>query len=312
MPTTFNRLVLAKAESTYGTPETLTGSDVVRIGNDLQLSPLQMELIDRDLLYPYAGNRPRTVSQKLAAVSFSFELTGSGAAGTAPKTGLFFRAAGYGETIVASTSVTYEPIGTGFEGLTLNVHHGGKRHILSGVRGELSIELKTGEIPVGKFDGMGFYTAPTDTANPSLTFADQADPLVVNADNTTPVSVFSYSACMESFSLNAGRSPKLHQRAGCTKQIRIDTERKPEGEVVIESPTIAQKNYFSAATAQTLGAISWTHGATAGNIVAFSASSNSLGDPEYDDGDGVELLKLPFMPIPTAGDGYDDHSFTFT
>jgi len=26
----------------------------------------------------------------------------------------------------------------------------------------------------------------------------------------------------------------------------------------------------------------------------------------------VELLKLPFMPIPTAGDGYDDHSFTFT
>jgi hypothetical protein len=134
----------------------------------------------------------------------------------------------------------------------------------------------------------------------------------VNADNTTPVSVFSYSACMESFSLKAGRSPKLHQRAGCTKQIRIDTERAPEGEILIESPTIAAKNYFSEATSQTLGGISWTHGTTAGNIVSFTSSSNSLGDPTYEDGDGVELLKLPFMPIPSAGNGYDDHSFVFT
>jgi hypothetical protein len=312
MPLTYNRIILAKAEETYGTSAAPAGTDAVKVMNDLKLTPLQMELADRDLLYPYAGNRPRLVTQRLAGISFSFEISGSGTAGTPPACGVFFRAAGYGQTIVTDTSVTYAPIGALYEGITIDCRHGGKKHLITGVRGNLSVELKVGEPPMGRFEGLGFYAVPSDQTNPSLTFSNQADPLIVNADNTTPVSVFSYSACLESFSLNAGRSPKLHQRAGCTKQIRVDTERKPEGEVVIESPTITAKNYFADATAQTLGAISFTHGATAGNIFAFSADTNSLGDPDYEDADGVEMLKLPFMPIPTATDGYDDHEFVFT
>ena len=307
-----DRLILAGIEDTYGTPETLSGTDVVRVMNDLQLSPLQMELIDRDILYPHVGNRPRFPVQRLSAISFSFELSGSGTAGTAPRTGLFFRAAGYGETIVASTSVTYAPIGTGYEGLTIDCHHGGKRHKLAGVRGEIELDVKVGAMPVGKFSGLGFYVTPTDTANPSVTYGDQADPVFVGSDNTTPVSVFSYAACMESFTFKGGRSPKFHQRAGCSKSIRIDTERKPEGEILIESPTMAQKDYFSLAAAQTGGTISWTHGTTAGNILAFSGSNCSLGDPEYENTEGVEMLKLPFMPIPSAGNGYDDHTIVFT
>lgn len=312
MPRYDDRLILAKAEETYGVSAAPTGTEAVRIMNDLQLSPLQMELIDRDLLYPYVGNRPRFVTQRLAAVSFSFELAGSGTRGVAPRTGLFFRAAGYGETIVTDTSVTYAPIGASFESITLDVRHGGKKHLLAGVRGDLSIELKVGAMPVGKFEGLGFYAAPTDVANPSQTFGDQADPVFVGSDNTTPVSVFSYAACLESFTFKSGRAPKFHQRAGCSKQIRIDTERKPEGEVLIESPTITAKNYFADAAAQTGGTISWTHGTVAGNIVSFSGSNCSLGDPSYENTEGVEMLKLPFIPIPTASNGYNDHSFVFT
>lgn len=312
MPLTRNRLILAKAESSYGTSAAPAGTDAIQVMSDLQLSPLQMNLIDRDLLYGYVGNSPRLVGQKMAGISFSFELAGSGTAGTAPKGGLFFRAAGYSETIVTDTSVTYAPIGTGYEGITIDCRHGGKKHLLVGVRGNITVELKTGEIPMGKFEGMGFYAAPADTADPSTTYSDQAAPLVVNSDNTTPVSAFSYSVCMDSFSLSAGRSPVFRQLAGCSKQIRIDGERKPEGEIVIESPTITQKDYFTPAAAQTLGAISWTHGATAGNIIAFSAPTSSLGDPSYGDSDGIEMLTLPFMPIPDVTDGYNDHTFVFT
>jgi hypothetical protein len=307
-----DRLILAGIEDTYGTAETLAGTDVIRVMNDLALSPLQMELIDRDILYPHVSNRPRFPVQRLAAISFSFELSGSGTAGVAPKTGLFFRAAGYGETIVADTSVTYAPIATDFEGLTIDCHHGGKRHKLAGVRGEIELDVKVGTMPVGKFSGLGFYATPTDTSNPSVTYSGQADPVYVGSDNTTPVSVYSFAACMESFTFKAGRAPKLHQRAGCSKQIRIDTERKPEGEILIESPTIAQKDFFSLAAAQTGGTISWTHGTVAGNRVSFTGANCSLGDPEYENTEGVEMLKLPFMPIPTATNGYNDHSFVFT
>jgi hypothetical protein len=311
MPLTYDRLILGAIETTYSTAATTSGSDAIRV-NNLSLSPLQMELLDRELLYPYVGNRPRLATQRMAGISFDFELTGSGTAGTAPKTGIFFRAAGYGQTVVTSTSVTYAPIGSGYEGATIDARHGGKRHLIAGVRGTLDFEGATNGLLIGKFSGMGFYATPTDTANPSQTFSAQAAPVIINADNTTPVSVHGYAACMQSFSFKAGRSPKLHQRAGCTKQVRIDTERNPEGEILIESPTIAQKDYFTPAANQTLAGISFTHGTTAGNIVSFNFNNCSLGDPEYDDSDGVEMLKLPFMPIPSATNGYDDHTIVFT
>jgi hypothetical protein len=89
------------------------------------------------------------------------------------------------------------------------------------------------------------------------------------------------------------------------------TDRKPEGEVTIEAPTIAAKNYFSAASTQTSDEFSWVHGTTAGNIVTFTAPTCNLGSPEYEDSDGIIMLKLPFMPQPTAA-GNDEFTIALT
>lgn len=308
-----NRLILAGAEATYGTAATLTGANAIRIGTDLDLAPLQMELVDRELLYGWIGNTPRAVVQRLAQISFSFELAGSGAAGTAPKPGIFLRASGYSETIVASTSVTYAPIGDGYEGVSIRCHHGGKLHSLTGVRGNVSFNgFTVNGLPMLQFEGLGIYNAPSDAADPTPTYDNQADAVVVNADNTPTVSIGGYAACMESFTFGAGRSPIFRQLAGCTKQIRIDQDRRPEGEVVIETPTLTQKDYFVDALAQTATSIGWTHGTTAGNICTFLAATCSLGDPTYSDSDGIEMLTLPFRPIPGLTNGYNDHSIVFT
>lgn len=312
MPLTRNRLIQAGAESPYGTAATLTGASAIYVRSDLQVNPLQMELIDRELLYGYLGNSPRLASQQLGQISFSFELSGSGVAGTAPATGLFFRASGHSQTIVASTSVTYAPIGTGYEGITIAAGCDGKRHLLTGVRGNLMIDWTAGEIPLGKFEGLGIYNAVTDTANPTPTYANQATPPIINSANTTTVQAFGYAACMETFSFNAGRSPQFRQLAGCTRQVRIDQERKPEGEVSIESVSIATKDYFAQAIGQTLGQVSFVNSGGAGNICTFTAPTCSLGDPEYDDSDGIEMYKLPFMPIPTSSNGYNDYTIAFT
>lgn len=314
MALTFNRILLAKVESPYGTSSGPVGTaDVIRIGNDLELKPLMMELVDRDILYPWVGNRPQLATQTMAGISFSFEISGSGAAGTAPRTSPLWLCSGHGETIIGATSVTYAPIGTGYQGATINCRHDGKQHLITGVRGNITLDFKSNAVPTAKFDGMGFYNTPSDVANPSLTFANQADPTVVNYLNTPTVSVHGYNACMESFSFDCGRAPKLHQRAGCTRQVRIDTERAPSGEIVIEAPTITAKDYFTPAAAQTQAQINFTHGITAGNIFTFTAPTASLGDPAYGDADGVELLTLPFMPIPTvAGAGLNDYTIAFT
>lgn len=309
MALTRKRLLLAKIEGTYGTDSTPAGTDVVLVSN-MSIQPLQLELKDRELILGYLGNTEMVVGQRLVGITFDVEIAGSGTAGTAPKWSALMQACGFSETIVASTSVTYAPISSAFKGVTLYYFADGVRHKVTGCRGTWSMALEVGEIPKISFEFTGIYNAPTDETQPALTFSNQADPVVVNSSNTTPLQVHGYAACMSSFSLSLANETPFRQLAGCTQQVMI-TDRKPEGEAVIEAPTIAQKNYFTAASSQTTGQFSWTHGTTGGNIVTFTAPTCNLGSPEYEDSDGIIMLKLPFMPQPTAA-GNDEFTLALT
>jgi hypothetical protein len=309
MALTRKRLLLAKIEGTYGSDPTPVGTDAVLVSN-LSIQPLQLELKDRELILGYLGNTEKVVGQRLVGVSFDVEIAGSGTAGTAPKWSALMQACGFSETIVATTSVTYAPISTGFKGVTLYYFADGVRHKVTGCRGSWSMNLQAGEIPKISFEYTGIFNAPTDETQPTLTYSNQADPVVVNSANTTPIKVHNYAACLESFSLSVANETPFRQLAGCTQQVMI-TDRKPEGEVTIEAPTIAGKNFFTAASGQTLDEFSWTHGTTAGNIVTFTAPTCNLGSPEYEDSDGIIMLKLPFMPIPTSA-GNDEFTIALT
>lgn len=309
MALTRKRLLLAEIESTYATDPVPLGTDAVLVSN-LSVQPLQLELKDRELILGYLGNTEMVVGQRLVGISFDVEIAGSGVAGTAPKWSALIQACGFSETIVASTSVTYAPVSTSFKGVTLYFFADGVRHKITGCRGTWSMSLETGEIPKISFEFTGLYNAPTDETQPAPTFSNQADPVVVNSANTTPLQVHGYAACMSSFNLSLANETPFRQLAGCTQQVMI-TDRKPEGEAVIEAPTIAQKDFFTAASGQTTGQFSWKHGQTAGNIVTFTAPTCNLSSPEYEDSDGIIMLKLPFMPQPTAA-GNDEFTLALT
>ncbi len=311
MALTRKRLLLAKIEgsTTYGTDPTPVGTDAMLVSN-LSIQPLQLELKDRELILAALGNTEKVVGQRLVGISFDVEIAGSGTAGTAPKWSALIQACGFSETIVATTSVTYAPVSTGFRSTTLYYFADGVRHKVTGCRGTWSMSLEAGEIPKISFEFTGLFNAPTDENQPVLTYSNQADPVVVNSANTTPIEVHGYAACLESFSLSLANETPFRQLAGCSQQVMI-TDRKPEGEVTVEAPTIAGKNFFAAASGQTLDEFSWTHGTTAGNIVTFTAPTCNLGSPEYEDSDGIIMLKLPFMPIPTAA-GNDEFTLALT
>jgi hypothetical protein len=309
MALTRKRLLLAKIESTYGTDPTPAATDAVLV-SALEVQPLQLELKDRELILGYLGNTEMVVGQRLVSVSFDVEIAGSGTAGTAPKWSALIQACGFSETIVSITSVTYAPISSAFKGVTLYFFADGVRHKVTGCRGTWSMSMETGEIPKISFSFTGIFNAPTDETQPSPTFSNQADPVVVNSANTATLQVHGYAACLSAFSLDLANETPFRQLAGCTQQVMI-TDRKPEGEVTIEAPTIAAKNYFSAASTQTSGQFSWVHGTTAGNIVTFTAPTCNLGSPEYEDSDGIIMLKLPFMPQPTAA-GNDEFTLALT
>ncbi len=293
---TRKRLLLAAAEATYGVAPTFAAGDALLVSN-LDIQPLDVNLLDRELVLPFFGNREKVVGQRMGSVTFDVEIAGSGTAGTAPRWGRCLRACGFGETLVNATSVTYAPASAAIIGLSLDFNADGNRHLLTGCRGTATLNLAVGEIPRISFEFMGIYNAVAKGTPLTPTFANQASPVVVNSQNTTSVSAFSFSGCMESFSLALNNETPFRQLAGCSQNIPIN-DRAPSGELVIEAPLAGngagEKDFFALVSAQTLGAIGC-----------------NLDSPTYGDSDGVMMLNLPFMPVPTNA-GNDEFSLVLT
>lgn len=310
MPLWRNRLALVKAETTYGTSSSPAATDAL-LFSELDVEPLAVELIERETIQAFLGNRASLVAQRSVPVKPTVELAGSGTAGTAPRWGPLLLASACSQTIVTSTSVTYAPVSSGFSSYTMDFYKDdGARQAITGIRGTAELSLESGSIPTLAFDHMGLYTAPGALSLPSPTYSAQAAPLVVNADNTTSVSVHGISACLSSFSLALGAEMTYRQLAGCTKEVLI-TGRKPTGSLTIELPNLATRDFLDRVSTQTTGSISWVHGGTAGNIVTFTASTCAFDSPTIQEMDSVTMITLPFRPLPT-GSGNNEFSIALT
>jgi hypothetical protein len=307
---TRKRLILLESEGTYGTDPTPTGVDAVLV-RDLNITPLQSDTVSRDLVRPYLGASEQLLANTRVEVTFSVELAGSGAAGTAPRYGKALLACGMAETVVASTSVTYAPVSASFGSCTIYYNIDGVRHKVTGARGTFTINGAVGEIPTIDFTFTGIYNAPTDTALPSATYADQATPVVFKEGNTSGFQLLSYSGCLQAVSFDIGNSLIYRELVGCTKEVLL-TDRAATGSVTIEAPTIAQKDYFTAALSDgTLGNLLFQHGQTAGNIVDFASTRVDIGDVTYSDQDGVHMLTIPYTCVPSTA-GNDEFSLVYT
>lgn len=305
-----NRLALVKTEGTYGTSSSPAATDAL-LFTELDVEPLSMELIERETIQAYMGNRPSIVGQRSTPVKATVEMAGSGTAGTAPRWGPLLMACGLSETIVASTSVTYAPVSSSHSSYTMDYYaDNGSRQAIAGIRGTAEFSLSTGEVPTIAFDQMGIYAAPGALSRPTETYSNQAAPVAVNSDNTTSVSVHGFSACMSQFSLSLGVEMVFEQKAGCTKQVRL-TNRKPSGSLTIELPAFATKDFISTASAQTTGAISWVHSGGAGNIITMTLGQVAFDSPTLEDGDSVTHITLPFRPLPTSA-GNNEISLVLT
>jgi hypothetical protein len=307
---TRKRLILLESEGTYGTDPTPTGADAVLV-RDLNIVPLQSDVVSRDLVRPYLGASEQLLANTRVECTFSVELAGSGTAGTAPRYGKALLACGMSETVVAATSVTYAPVSASFGSCTIYYNIDGVLHKVTGARGTFSINGAVGEIPTIDFTFTGIYNTPTDTALPAVTYGDQATPVVFKAGNTTGFELLSYAGCLQSVSFDVGNSLVYRELVGCTKEVLL-TDRASTGSVVMEAVTMATKNYFTAALADgSLGNLLFQHGQTAGNIIDFASTRVDIGDVSYSDQDGIHMLNIPYTCIPSTA-GNDEFSLVYT
>ena len=306
---TRKRVILIEAESSYGTDPTPAATDVVLV-TDLSITPQSSDVVNRDVVRPYLGSSQQLLANTRVECTFSVEFCGSGTAGTAPRYGSALKACGLSETVASGTSVTYAPVSSSFSSVTIHYNVDGVRHIVTGCRGNVALSAEVGAIPTLDFTFTGIYNAPTDTALPSVTYGNQATPLIFKNGNTSSFQLLSFAGALQSLNFDIGNSIVYRELVGGTKEVLL-TDRAANGSVTIEAPTLAQKDYFTAALSDTaLGNLTVTHGTAAGNICRLSSTKVDIGDVSYGEMDGVTMLEIPYTLVPSSAN--DELSIVYT
>lgn len=294
------KTILAKIESTYGTDPTPTGSANAILVRNIDLTPQETDFASRDLIRAYFGNSEQLPGAARGMLSFEVEMSGSGAAGTAPAYDALLRACAMSSTNTPATKQDYLPISASLEAVSIYFNVDGVFHKFLGVRGDVSMSWSIKNIPVYKFSFTGLYVAVADAAIPTPVYTGFIKPLQVSNVNTTPFTLHSYSAVASDLTINLTNQVVHRSLIGGSESVLI-TDRKPSGSVTIEMTTVAAKDWFAICKAATIGGLDITHGTAAGNKVQVTSSGVQLANPRYSDQDGVQMLQMDIRFVPTSG-----------
>ncbi len=290
--------VLAKIETAYGTDAVPTGAaNAIRM-KGVTIEPMAGGEVSRDLILPYLGHQGVILTNKHVKIEGQIELAGAGAAGSVPGYGPVLRACGLAQTINAGSSVDYDPVSSGHEGMTCYYNLDGVRHIVLGAKSNLSVDMSPQNIPYLKVSITGLLGTITDAALPVPTFTNFMTPRIASNANTS-ISLHGFSVSVDKLSLDIGN--RVEPRLPIGPESAEIVDRQASGSVSIEATTLAEKNWFDIADQRTRGALSIIHGTVAGNIVEITAPAVEIGRPSYGDSQGILSYNLPLMLCSNAG-----------
>jgi hypothetical protein len=300
------KVITAKIEAVYGTDSApAVGTDAMLVHN-FSATPKQMRYVERDPALPFFGNDGMIKVGETMQMQFDVEVAGAGAVADVPKFAPLLRGCALAETITPITGpVTYDPITSAEESLSVYFYWDGLLHKMLGARGSIGWVFSAGQIPMKRFTFEGLYGGVTDVALPVPTLTGWQRPQAVNKANTT-FSLHGYTAVLRELSVNQGNVMQ-YVNAPNSEQIRF-IDRKTRGSVTIEMPLIAGKNFFSIIDTETVAALALVHGTTAGNKALFDAGQVQLTNPSYSEGDGTAILQMGLEFRPTAA-GNDEFSY---
>ena len=155
-------VIFAKTESTYGTDPTGVSDATNAILSTIPEFSFDVESYERNLARESLSPLAPRVTNINCALSFSCELKGSGAAGTAPEIKVLLEACGFVEKSKSSDSVAYSPdsaTGATNSSCTIYMYQGdpGQLKKITGCVGNVSFSVEQGGIGVANFEFQGKY-----------------------------------------------------------------------------------------------------------------------------------------------------------
>lgn len=304
--------IYAAVEATAGTAETLVGADVVQVQN-LTFNPAeQVRMIEREIIRSSLNPEQAVYGGSLMSFQFDVEMKGSGAAGTAPRLGALLQACGMDETVVASTSVTYNPLSdlSAHVTCTIGYKEGGNYRQAKGCMGTVSIACVAGEYAKLTFNMTGKIESEAVAAAPTASFESTVPPAFLGATFV----IGAFAAPVESVNLDMQNTvtPGIdpNNADGFSTFVRI-TARNTVGTVNPEKELISAKDYVAELRAGTSQAIqTGVIGGTGGNQWALAMPTCYFREAGGGDRDELMTWELGFGATDT--DGTDDMSLQFT
>lgn len=303
-----SKILLAKIEGTYGVDPTAAAANGILVTN-VELNPMEGNDVSRELEYPWFGGQPEVPTELRVQLTFSTELAGSGAAGTAPAWGPLARACGMAEVIVPATSVTYSPITDNPESVTFYFWVGDTRHIITGVRGTGVTTVNANGIPTIRWTFTGLFTTPTQAGRTLPDLSAFQTPLVANNTNTPDFTINGVDMVMREFSMNLNN--QVVPRLLVNREEILITGRDEEISAKVEAMSVNTFNPYALSQNQTSVAVNLVHGTAAGNIVTVNAPTCQLKRlTGYEQQDGITEWPLSLKPL--AATGNDQFTITLT
>ncbi len=298
------KVLIAKKEVTYGTdvvPTLLANAILTR---NFQSTPLEGDRLERNLDRGTYGATPSVLTNKRQSMSFEVDIAGSGTAGTAPPWMELLEACGMAAPVlVAVTSATQVPALPNSAASSLSVHHWKGDQLRKGVgaRGTFSIDFTAGAYPfiICNLTALIPAITPRSVSSPgAATLTQWREPVEVGSGNTA-ILLDGYAVLMRSFRLDANVQAAVRNLVG-SRYIN----RGPHsftGQLVVEAPSMAAKDYLATLDASSRVALSITHGLVAGNIITVSTPKLQITAISESEEDGKLMWTMAVTATIDAG-----------
>lgn len=249
---------------------------------------------------PAAGNlAPYNQTGVVMTDAGSFALPGG--ATILPTVGTSFQVGDTFEIDLHPPRTEYDPVSEGEESVTSYLNLDGQLHPLVGCRGTLRAVAGANAFPRLNADMIGLFVDPLASALPTVDYSGFRDPAPSNKANTVDFSVHGFAGKLSTLELDLANQVRF--RALVNDESVVLDDRAGTGRLVIDAPTLGDKDFFAAAKANTLGALTWTHGLSSGDCVALDAPAVQIEAPRYVNDQGTVQLEMPLGLVPTdAGD----------
>lgn len=311
---TRKKVLAFKIEATPGTPETLTAAEGTMVVTDVSFEP-DINQFERNILTPTFSRFASLPGARSGVFKFKTEVKGGGAVDTPPAMGPLLRACGFGQTINASTDVTYDPISDSIPTVTMAVWNADDassalRFTIAGAMGTVKFTGKFGEPLFAEFEFRGLYVVPADEAPISPTFDILAPPVLLGASFT----VQGYAAKIESLSIDMGNAITLRSDISAAHgwANALFTGRQPTFSIDPEQSLVATHPWVANIVSGAEGVLSFSLGSSAGNQLAVTANKAQYTGLSEGDRNGLGTFSVDGRFNRNAAAGNDEIQLVFS